>query len=126
VQRRHLLRALIGGALASVAIDRREGRAQEWIIQTIYNAASRHGVSGDWLMNTAACESGLDPWAYNAMTGDSGIFQFKPSTWAEWGGDPAAIWDVWSQADMAAWAFSVGLHSHWCCSGTWGWEQVCL
>ena len=114
--------ALVGGALASVGLQRQRADAQEWIVSTIYDAAGRHGVSGDWLLNTAICESGLDPWAYNPMTGDSGVFQFKPETWVAWGGDPNALWDVWSQADMAAWAFSAGLHTHWCCSGTWQWE----
>jgi hypothetical protein len=124
VQRRRLFRALLGGALGTRFVPRQDTLAQDWITQTIYDAASRYGVSGDWLLNTAACESQLDPWAYNPNTGDSGIFQFNPTTWAEWGGDPAAIWDVWSQSDMAAWAFSVGLHSHWCCSGTWqGWQS---
>ena len=111
MQRRSLFRALIGGALGTFAIPAREARGQEWIISTIYDAAGRHEVSGEWLLNTAVCESQLDPWAYNEITGDTGLFQFKPSTWAEWGADPSAIWDVWSQADMAAWAFSAGLHS---------------
>jgi hypothetical protein len=123
MQRRTLIRALIGGALGVVGLPAREAHGQEWIISTIYDAAGRHGVSGDWLLNTAVCESQLDPWAYNDMTGDVGLFQFKPSTWSEWGADPSAIWDVWSQADMAAWAFSAGLHTHWCCSGTWQGEQ---
>jgi hypothetical protein len=119
------MRALIGGALGSMTIGCRNVGAQDWIVQIIYDAAARHGVSGDWLLNTATCESGLDPWAYNHDTGDSGVFQFRPATWAEWGGDPGAIWDVWSQADMAAWAFSVGLHTHWCCSGTWQGQEMC-
>jgi hypothetical protein len=123
MQRRSFFRALIGGALGTLALPAREAHGQEWIISTIYDAAGRHGVSGDWLFNTAVCESQLDPWAYNDMTGDVGLFQFKPSTWAEWGADPSAIWDVWSQADMAAWAFAQGLHTHWCCSGTWQGEQ---
>ena len=117
------MRALIGGALGMPGHPAREADGQEWIISTIYDAAGRHGVSGDWLLNTAVCESQLDPWAYNELTGDVGLFQFKPSTWAEWGADPSAIWDVWSQADMAAWAYSAGLHTHWCCSGTWQGEQ---
>ncbi len=123
MQRRQIMRAIVGGALGGLYAGRQQANAQDWIVSIIYDAAGRYGVSGDWLLNTAVCESGLDPWAFNEMTGDSGVFQFKPSTWAEWGGDPAVIWDVWSQADMAAWAFSVGLHTHWCCSGTWqGWE----
>jgi hypothetical protein len=123
MQRRTLFRVLIGGAFGTLGLPAQEAYGQEWIISTIYDAAGRHGVSGDWLLNTAICESQLDPWAYNEMTGDIGLFQFKPSTWTEWGADPSAIWDVWSQADMAAWAFSAGLHTHWCCSGTWQGEQ---
>ena len=92
MQRRSLFRALIGGALGAFGMPAREARGQEWIISTIYDAAGRHGVSGEWLLNTAVCESQLDPWAYNEMTGDIGLFQFKPSTWAEWGADPSAIW----------------------------------
>ncbi len=126
MRRRNLIRALIGGALGSFAFRRKDAAAEEWIISIVYDAAGRHGVSGEWLLNTAACESGLDPWAYNEMTGDCGLFQFSPSTWASWGGDPSVIWDVWSQADMAAWAFSVGMHNHWCCSGTWQGWQTCL
>ena len=125
MQRRTVIRALIGGALGTLGLRVGEADGQEWIISTIYDAAGRHGVSADWLLNTAVCESQLDPWAYNELTGDIGLFQFKPSTWAEWGADPSAIWDVWSQADMAAWAFSVGLDSHWCCSGTWQGYQEC-
>lgn len=125
MQRRTIFRALVGSALALAGRPPRPVSADDWIVTIIYDAAGRYGVSGEWLLNTAVCESGLDPWAYNVMTGDCGLFQFQPSTWAEWGGDPAALWDAWSQADMAGWAFSVGLHSHWCCSGTWDGGQ-CL
>jgi hypothetical protein len=126
VRRRDVIRALLGGASFSVGARRQEAAAQDWIVQIIYDAAGRYGVSGDWLLNTAACESRLNPWAYNEVTGDCGLFQFRPATWAEWGADPALIWDVWNQADMAAWAFSVGLHTHWCCSGTWQGGEACM
>jgi len=123
VIRRKLLQSAVGAIFATWQV-RESAHAEEWIVGIIYEAAARHGVSGDWLLSTATCESGLNPWAYNPETGDSGLFQFKPDTWAGWGGDPASLWDVWSQADMAAWAFANGLHSHWCCSGTWaGWES---
>lgn len=125
MKRRSMVRALIGGVLGSVGLGRGRASADEWIISTIYDAAGRHGVSGEWLLSTATCESGLDPWAYNEYTGDCGLFQFNPSTWAGWGGDPGGIWDVWSQADMAAWAFAAGMHNHWCCSGTWQGWQTC-
>ena len=124
MQRRNAIGALFVGALSWLGHGRAAAAADDWIVSIIYEAGARYGVSGDWLLNTAACESGLDPWAYNEITGDCGVFQFNPATWVEWGGDPSVIWDVWSQADMAAWAFSVGLHSHWCCSGTWqGWQS---
>jgi hypothetical protein len=121
-----VIRALLSGACIGAGVRRRESAAQNWIVQIIYDAAGRYGVSGDWLLSTATCESQLDPWAYNEVTGDSGLFQFRPATWVEWGADPATIWDVWSQADMAAWAFSVGLHTHWCCSGTWQGGETCM
>jgi hypothetical protein len=120
-----VIRGLIGGAIGWISAGQKQAAAQDWITGIIYDAAGRYGVSGDWLLNTAVCESGLDPWAYNEYTGDCGIFQFNPTTWAEWGGDPAVIWDVYGQADMAGWAFSVGLHGHWCCSGTWEGWQTC-
>ncbi len=126
MQRRSLIRGFVGGVLGTYSLRNRDAQAQEWITSTIYEAAARYGVSGAWLLNTAICESQLDPWAYNEITGDTGLFQFKPATWVEWGADPSAIWDVWSQADMASWAFSVGLHTHWCCSGTWQGYQQCV
>jgi hypothetical protein len=120
------LRAVAGGVLGGIGLAHGEARAEAWIEQIIWEAAGRHGVSGEWLLNTARCESGLNPWSYNEVTGDSGVFQFNPETWVGWGGDPNALWDVWSQADMAAWAFSVGLHTHWCCSGTWQGFEACM
>ena len=51
----------------------------------IYDAAGRCSVSRAWLLNTAACESQRDPWAYNAMTGDCGLFRFNPTAWADRG-----------------------------------------
>lgn len=88
-----------------------------WIVDEIYAAAARHGVSGDWLLSTARCESELNPNAYNSRTGDCGLFQFNPSTWEWWGGGD--IWSVYEQCEKAAWAFARGYHTHWCCSGTW-------
>lgn len=126
MKRRRVFGALVGGALLSLGVGRGKAAAEEWIVSIIYDAAGRYGVSGDWLLSTATCESGLDPWAFNAYTGDCGLFQFNPSTWAGWGGDPNVIWDVWNQADMAAWAFSAGYHNHWCCSGTWQGWQACV
>jgi hypothetical protein len=86
----------------------------DWIVAEIYSAAARYGVSGDWLLSVAQCESQLNPWAVNPVTGDTGLFQFNPGTWEAWGG--GNIWSVYEQADKAAWAFSQGLSSHWLCA----------
>lgn len=102
------------------ALDRGAGihippeQQTDWIVAEIYAAAERYGVSGDWLLSVAMCESNLDPNAVNPVTGDTGLFQFNPSTWAAWGG--GNIWSVYEQADKAAWAFSQGLSSHWVCA----------
>ena len=74
-------------------------------------------MDGGWLEATARCESGLDPYAVNPRTGDSGLFQFNPQTWEMWGGGD--IWSVHDQCEKAAWAFGQGLAHHWCCSGEW-------
>ena len=83
----------------------------------VRDAAARHGVDPDWLASTCRCESGFDPQAYNPRTGDSGLMQFNPNTYAWWGGTD--IWDGHEQAEIAAAAFARGDASHWCCSGMW-------
>lgn len=111
-------RSLIAAAIGAI-LPRTSAAAHDttWIVDAIYHAADRYGVSGDWLLSTARCESQLNPDAYNPRTGDCGLFQFNPDTWRQWGGGD--IWSVYDQCDLAAWAFSRGLHTHWCCSGTW-------
>ena len=81
----------------------------------IRDAAVRYGVSGDWLIDVMLCESGGDPAAVNPATGDSGLFQYNPGTWASWGGGD--IWNPYEQIELTAWAFSVGRADHWVCSG---------
>lgn len=85
-----------------------------WIVDAIYAAAARYGVSGDYLVSVARCESNLNPYAVNPVTGDTGLFQFNPGTWHAWGGGD--IWSVYEQSDKAAWAFSQGLSYHWLCA----------
>ena len=108
--RRSLIGALIGAAALYLAPQ--HARAQDWVIQEIYAAGARYGVSGDWLLRVAICESELNPAAVG-RNGEIGLFQFMPSTWYAWGGGD--IWSVWEQADLAAWAFSAGLSHHWVC-----------
>ena len=113
-------RAYVIGAAAAIVgrwLDLGTAAAQDWIVDEIHHAAWRHGVDGGWLEATARCESGLDPYAVNPRTGDSGLFQFNPQTWEMWGGGD--IWSVHDQCEKAAWAFGQGLAHHWCCSGEW-------
>jgi soluble lytic murein transglycosylase-like protein len=83
------------------------------IADIIRAAAARHGVDANTLLRVAMCESGLNPNSYNARSGASGLFQFKPTTYAAHGGHN--IWDPVEQADIAAKMFSQGLASAWTC-----------
>jgi uncharacterized protein YraI len=84
------------------------------ITSIIYDAAARYGVSGDWLLAVAQCESNLVPGAYGAA-GEVGIFQFMPSTYYGYGGQ-GDIWNPYNQADLAASMFAQGLSYHWTCA----------
>ena len=80
------------------------------ITEIVYAAAERHGLSGDYLLSVAECESGLDPGAYNPA-GYHGLFQFDYQTWGEFGvGD---IYDPIAQADAAAALLAAGESSRW-------------
>ena len=63
-------------------------------------AAARWGVSGDWMVSMARCESGLRPNAYNPRGPYYGLFQFLMSTFRANGG--TNIWDAADQANIAA------------------------
>ena len=80
------------------------------IEEIIYAAASAPGVDGAYLVSIAACESGLNPSAYNPA-GYYGLFQFSQSTWASYGsGD---IFDPAAQASAAASMIAAGGAGHW-------------
>ena len=74
-------------------------------------AAQAAGVSPSWLISTAACESGLNPNAYNGAGPYEGLFQFLPSTFAAHGGTD--IWDPTQQAQIAATMFASGESGEW-------------
>jgi hypothetical protein len=63
----------------------------------IREAAARYGVDPTPWLRTARIESGGNPAAHNA-SGASGLFQFMPKTWAQYGrgdvNDPAANADA--------------------------------
>lgn len=86
----------------------------------IRDAASRHGVSAEWLIDVMLCESGGDPHAVNPQTGDTGLYQYQPWTFhrfSELSGISGDLWDPHVQIELTAWAFANGYADHWVCSG---------
>lgn len=115
-------RSFVAAAAATVVFPRSVRADAAYWEKVVRDAAARHGVSGDWLAATVACESGFRPDAYNHRTGDCGLAQFNPATWDEFCGYrnlSADIWDGHANADMAAWGFANGYAHRWCCSGVW-------
>ena len=94
-------------------------RAPREIETIIRAAADRYGADPEQLLRVAWCESRYDPSAYNPTHGDSGLFQFIPSTWtansARLGYSGASAFDPVASANVAAWMFSRGSASLWTC-----------
>jgi hypothetical protein len=80
------------------------------IADIVYSAAAEFGISGDYLLSVATCESTLNPWAYNAA-GYHGLFQFDHQTWAAYG--YGSIYDAVAQARTAARLLAAGHYSRW-------------
>lgn len=80
------------------------------ISEIIHQAAAEFGISGDWMVSIAVCESGLDPRAYNSA-GYHGLFQYDEATWAEYG--YGSIWDPVAQARTTAKLLAMGQSSRW-------------
>jgi soluble lytic murein transglycosylase-like protein len=80
------------------------------ITDIVRAAAAEFGLSGDYLMAVASCESGLNPGAYNPA-GYHGLFQFDQQTWAAYG--YGSIWDPAAQARTAARLLAAGQASRW-------------
>lgn len=80
------------------------------ITDIIYAAAAEFGVSGDWMVSIATCESTLDPNAYNPA-GYHGLFQYDQTTWAEYG--YGSIYDPVAQARTTAELLAMGQSSRW-------------
>jgi soluble lytic murein transglycosylase-like protein len=74
-------------------------------------AANAHGVDPNWMIRTAACESGLRPNAYNPSGPYYGLFQFLESTFRAHGGTD--IWSPYQQSDIAASMFASGRSGAW-------------
>ena len=76
----------------------------------ILEAAAEFGISGDYLVSVAYCESTLNPAAVNPA-GYHGLFQFDESTWASYG--YGSIYDPVAQARTAARLLAAGQASRW-------------
>jgi peptidoglycan hydrolase CwlO-like protein len=87
--------------------------SQQQVIAIIRAAASRYNQDGDRLVRVANCESSLNPRAYDAGSGASGLFQFMPATFYGNGGHD--IWDATDQSNIAAKMFSEGKSGAWSC-----------
>ncbi|MGH7686056.1 MAG: transglycosylase SLT domain-containing protein [Candidatus Dormibacteria bacterium] len=84
------------------------------IVGIIQAAAAQYGVSGDWMVRIAQCESGLRPNAYNPSGPYYGLFQFAMSTFRANGG--TNIWDPTDQANIAAKMLANGQAHQWGCA----------
>ena len=84
------------------------------VASIIRAAAARWGVSGDWMVSIARCESGLRPNAYNPRGPYYGLFQFLMSTFRANGG--TNIWDASDQSNIAAKMLAHGQAHQWSCA----------
>jgi hypothetical protein len=85
----------------------------------IRGAAAAWGADPNQLLRVAWCESRYNPFAINARSGASGLFQFMPATWAAnsarsgYGG--ASAFDPVASANVAAYMFHNGQAWQWAC-----------
>lgn len=84
------------------------------VIGIIEAAAARWGVSGEWMVKIARCESGFRTNAYNPGGPYIGLFQFLQSTFSHNGG--TNIYDAADQADIAAKMLAHGQAHQWSCA----------
>lgn len=85
------------------------------MIAVIHEAADFFGQPREDMVRVAECESHFDPNAVNPVSGTSGLFQFRPSTWATTPFADEDIFDARANAFAAAWMWSVGRRGEWAC-----------
>jgi uncharacterized protein YraI len=100
---------------SSPPVDGSDGYTEDEIIQIIYAAADEFGQPREDMLRVARCESVLDPYAVNASSNASGLFQFLPSTWATTPYADQDIFDPVANAEAAAWMWDNGRRNEWTC-----------
>lgn len=93
---------------------------KQWVVDIIYAAADLYGQPREDMLRVAQCESHLDPLAVNMdyswdTDRATGLFQFRPSTWATTPYANQDIFDPVANANAAAWMWSVGRRGEWAC-----------
>ncbi|MGD9895372.1 MAG: hypothetical protein AB7R89_16140 [Dehalococcoidia bacterium] len=85
--------------------------------------AARFGVSADWLLAIAVCESSRNPYAVGWAASEVGPYQFNPGRGIWWSlpeSRQVALdytrASIRLQVQAAARAFSLGYASHWSCN----------
>jgi hypothetical protein len=85
--------------------------------------ARHYGISEDYLVSVAMCESTMNPNAvnYNYYAGGgnpTGLFQYLPETWSRISSRAGVVGDIYdykAQAKVTAWAFANGYAGEWEC-----------
>jgi len=113
---------LLVGAISATATEAARpvtwAEVESWLVQD----AARFGVSADWLLAVAICESARDPYAYGAA-GEIGPAQFLPVS-GIWHSLPESQLvpldysrrSLRLQVQAMARAFSLGYSAHWSCT----------
>lgn len=86
-------------------------------------AARKYGISEDYFVGVALCESTMNPSAvnYNYYAGGgnpTGLFQYLPETFnrlSSRSGITGNILDPKVQSELTAWAFANGYANEWAC-----------
>jgi hypothetical protein len=99
---------------AQLATQRRVTLQRPNVVEAINLACATYGHCST-LWRKARCESGLASYARNP-SGASGVFQFKPSTFASTPYGRLSIWSPYANALAAGWMHARGRGGEWACS----------
>jgi hypothetical protein len=113
-----VLALLVPGGCTTDACRERVHRhrcADGIVAACIDRAAIRWNVNRWTMRRRAWCESRMNPHAYNATSGASGLFQFLPSTWQRTPYARRSVWSAKYSSLAAAWMQHAGHGNEWSC-----------